>query len=88
MDKNCQALLSSLDNELSRKCDELQKSKQERALKNCFILIAVLLIIVPATLVFFGVSFFTFVIPALIFLSLGAFLLSPILFVRKGAVLQ
>jgi fatty acid desaturase len=84
MDKNCQRMLANLDNELTRKCYELKKAKQERTLRNCFIWLAALLVVIPVSLVFFGVSFSAFVIPALIFLCAGVTLLSPILFIRKG----
>lgn len=88
MDKSCQLMLMCLDDELTRKCYELQSVKQERTLKRCFALLSTLFVIVPVLLVFYGVSFIAFVLPALIFLCVGAFLLSPVLFIRKGAVLQ
>ncbi|MDP4121263.1 MAG: hypothetical protein Q8876_09480 [Bacillota bacterium] len=88
MNENASKMLELLDNEIELKCYEIKKARQERSLGRCFSLLSVLFVIIPVLLVFFGISFVTMVIPALIFLVAGTFLLSPIILQNKIGGLQ
>ena len=83
MDNNCKALLDALDDELTQKCFELQRQKQEQRMKKWFIALSAMLIIIPVLLVIFDIPFFTYALPILIFLIVGAAIISPFLLAKS-----
>ncbi len=76
-------LLQVLEPAIEEKCAEIRQKKRESFMTKIFISVAVLMLTVPATLVFFGVSVFAILMPILF---VGAVFLaaSPIL-MGKGA---
>ncbi|MBE6081159.1 hypothetical protein [Sporanaerobacter sp. PP17-6a] len=84
MDKNINKLLCVLDNEIDRKCFEIKQRKRNKILQSVFIITCVLFIIVPMMFVFFGISLWTFCVPAILFFTICFCLLSPIVFSNKS----
>ncbi len=76
-------LIRVLEPEINKKCAEIRRKKSERLLTGVFISVAALLLVVPAMLVFFGISFFAIIVPS-VFVSAVLLAASPIL-MSKGA---
>ena len=75
-------LIRALTPEIEAKCAEIRQRKSERLLTRIFIAAAVLMLIVPALLIFRGISLFTVFIP-IIFIGAVFLAASPIL-MSKG----
>lgn len=78
-----EVLIRVLEPEINKKCAEIRRKKSERLLTGVFISVAALLLVVPAMLVFFGISFFAIIVPS-VFVSAVLLVASPIL-MSKGA---
>lgn len=78
-----EVLIRVLEPEINKKCAEIRRKKSERLLTGVFISVAALLLVVPAMLVFFGISFFAIIVPS-VFVSAVLLAASPIL-MSKGA---
>lgn len=76
-------LIRSLEPEIDMKCAELRKKKSERVLTRVFIAVAVLMLIIPALLIFFGISPLMIFIP-IVFVGVVFLTASPVL-MSKGA---
>ena len=76
-------LIQTLEPEIEAKCAEIRQKKSEGLLTKAFLAAAVLMLTVPAALVFFGVSLLAVFIP-IIFVGLVFLAASPVL-ISKGA---
>ena len=83
---NVEILLVTLEPEINKKCMELRQKKHEKAMAAVFLLLAGVMLVVPAFLVFVGVKLITIFIP-IIFTAVCLLALSPLL-ISKGAVLN
>jgi len=79
MDKKLEAMLESLDIDIERKCFELQQKRHDVAMKRVFMVCCMLFIIVPATLVLFGLSIITSITWTTIFILVCAAVLLPVI---------
>lgn len=77
-------MLENLAPDIERKCEELQAVRKERLQTRVFALLCAMVMIVPALLVFAGVSL-TVLIAPLAFMSLSVILLLPVLLSGKTA---
>ena len=77
-------MLENLAPDIERKCEELQAVRKERLQTRAFALLCAMVMIVPALLVFAGVSL-TVLIAPLAFMSLSVILLLPVLLSGKTA---
>lgn len=75
-------LIRSLEPEIDMKCAQIKQKKSERLLTRIFIALAVILLLLPATLIFFGVGLFTIFIP-IVFVS-AVFLITLPALASKG----
>lgn len=76
-------LIRALEPEIDMKCAEIKQKKREGLLTGVFISVAVLMLIIPVTLIFFGVSLFTIFIP--IVFAGTVFLMATPMILNKGA---
>ena len=76
-------MLENLAPDIERKCEELQAVRKERLQTRVFALLCAMVMIVPALLVFAGVSL-TVLIAPLVFMSLSVILLLPVLLSGKA----
>lgn len=76
-------LLRVLEPEIDMKCAELKQKKSEKLLTSVFISLAALLLVIPAVLVFFGISMLSILLPIVIFGAVFAAMLSILM--NKGA---
>ena len=76
------ALIKSLEPEIDLKCAEIRQKKNERFLTKLFIIISAMFLVIPAVLVFFGISLIAIFAPVL-FVS-AVFLAAMPILVRKG----
>ena len=79
MNNNLDIMLSSLDDEIEKKCFEQKQKNTEKALKHVFMLACAAFILIPFLLVFAGVNLFTLFLPALLFIAISFGALSPLL---------
>ncbi len=78
-------MIKILEPEIERKCTEIRRKRHERLAACMFVAIALLLLIVPALLVYFGLGILLLLVPAAA--AAAAFLiLSPVLF--RGGLLH
>lgn len=82
MAPNVECMLQNLTPEIERKCKELQEVRKERLQSRVFALLCVMVAVIPALLVFAGVSLAGLIAP-LIFMSLSVILLLPVLLSGK-----
>ncbi len=75
-------LIQALEPEIDAKCAEIKQKKSERLLTRVFIAVAVLMLTVPAMLIFFGISLITVFVP-IVFVGAVFLAASPIL-MSKG----
>lgn len=61
--EKAEILIRVLEPEIDAKCAEIRQKKSERLLTKVFIAAAAIMLIIPALLIFFGVSLFTVFIP-------------------------
>lgn len=83
MNDNAELMLSKLDGELNRKCTELRQKKKQAAQQRLFLAACIALLVIPVTLVFFGVNLLTVCAPVVIFLAVGLLLMSPALLTKQ-----
>ena len=76
-------MLENLAPDIERKCEELQAVRKERLQTRVFALLCAMVMIVPALLVFAGVSL-TILLAPLLFMSLSVILLLPVLLSGKA----
>lgn len=76
-------LIQTLEPEIDAKCAEIKQKKSEKLLTKVFVAAAVLMLIVPVVLIFFGISVFTVFIP-IVFVGAVFLTASPVL-MRRGA---
>lgn len=84
MASNVDRMLDNLAPDIDRKCKELQTARKERLQSRIFALLCVMAAVIPALLVFAGVTLTVLVAP-LLFMSLSIILLLPVLLSGKTA---
>lgn len=84
MKSNVDQMLCNLSPAIEQKCEELQKARKERLQTRIFVVLCVMVVSLPALLVFAGISL-TLLIAPLLFMSLSVILLLPILLSGKAA---
>lgn len=78
MNDNVDRMLDALTPAIEQKCQELQAARKERLQARLFVLLCAAAVLLPALLVFAGVSL-TLLIAPLAFMSLSVLLLLPVL---------
>lgn len=71
-------MMKQLTPAIEEKCEELRRARRERLQARAFVLLCAMVILIPALLVFAGVSL-TVLIAPLVFMSLSVLLLLPVL---------
>jgi uncharacterized RDD family membrane protein YckC len=84
MNSNVDRMINNLTPAIEQKCEELQTERKERLGSRIFVLLCAMVVLIPALLVFAGVSL-TILIAPLAFMSLSVLLLLPILLSGKTA---
>lgn len=84
MASNVDRMLDNLAPDIDRKCKELQTARKERLQTRIFALLCVMVAVIPALLVFAGVTLTVLVAP-LLFMALSIILLLPVLLSGKTA---
>lgn len=82
MTSNVDRMLDNLAPDIEKKCKELQAMRRERLQSRMFVLLCAMVAVIPALLVFAGVSL-TVLIAPLAFMSLSVILLLPVLLSGK-----
>lgn len=77
-------LLTGLSPTIEQKCTELKAARRERIHARLFVLLCVMIAIIPALLIFAGISL-TVLIAPLLFMSLSVIFLLPVLLSGKTA---
>ena len=83
MNSNVDRMISNLTPAIEQKCAELQTARKERLQSRLFILLCAMVVLIPALLVFAGVSL-TVLIAPLAFMALSVLLLLPVLLSGKA----
>ena len=83
MNSNVDCMLNNLTPAIEQKCEELQTARKERLQSRLFVLLCAMVVIIPALLVFAGVSL-TILIAPLAFMALCVLLLLPVLLSGKA----
>ncbi len=78
MKQNADKVIRNLTPEIDKKCDELKAIRKEKLQSRLFVILCVIIIFVPAQLVFFGVSLAVLTAPIL-FAGLCVVMLLPIM---------
>lgn len=78
MNSNVDRMISNLTPAIEQKCAELQTARKERLQSRLFVLLCAMVVLIPALLVFAGVSL-TVLIAPLAFMALSVLLLLPVL---------
>ncbi len=76
-------MISNLTPAIEQKCAELQTARKERLQSRLFVLLCAMVVLIPALLVFAGVSL-TVLIAPLAFMALSVLLLLPVLLSGKA----
>ena len=76
-------MISNLTPAIEEKCEELQTARKERLQSRLFVLLCAMVVLIPALLVFAGVSL-TVLIAPLAFMALSVLLLLPVLLSGKA----
>lgn len=84
MNSNIDRMLDNLASDIDQKCAEIKAMRKERLQSRIFALLCAMVAVVPALLVFAGMSL-TVLIAPLIFMSLSVILLLPVLLSGKTA---
>lgn len=84
MKSNVDRMIDNLTPAIEQKCEELQTARKERLQTRLFVVLCAVVVLIPALLVFAGVSL-TLLITPLIFMSLSVILLLPVLLSGKAA---
>lgn len=82
MKSNVDRMIDHLTPTINQKCRELKATQKERMLSRVFVLLCAMVILVPALLIFAGISLTMLIVP-LVFMSLSILLLLPILLSGK-----
>lgn len=83
MNSNVDRMISNLTPAIEQKCAELQTARKERLQSRLFVLLCAIVVLIPALLVFAGVSL-TVLIAPLAFMALSVLLLLPVLLSGKA----
>lgn len=83
MNSNVDRMINNLTPAIEQKCEELQTARKERLQSRLFVLLCAMAVMVPALLVFAGVSL-TILIAPLAFMALSVLLLLPVLLSGKA----
>lgn len=83
MKSNVDRMISNLTPAIEQKCAELQTARKERLQSRLFVLLCAMVVLIPALLVFAGVSL-TVLIAPLAFMALSVLLLLPVLLSGKA----
>ena len=83
MKSNVDRMISNLTPAIEQKCAELQTARKERLQSRLFVLLCAMVVLIPALLVFAGVSL-TVLIAPLAFIALSVLLLLPVLLSGKA----
>ena len=83
MNSNVDRMISNLTPAIEQKCAELQTARKERLQSRLFVLLCAMVVLIPALLVFAGVSL-TVLIAPLAFMALSALLLPVLLSGKAG----
>lgn len=84
MTSDVDRMLESLTPAIEQKCRQLQTARKERLQSRVFALLCAMVAVIPALLVFAGVSLAALLVP-LAFASLSVILLLPVLLPGKAA---
>ena len=84
MTSNVDRMLVNLAPDIDQKCEEIKAARKERLQSRAFVLLCIMVAVIPALLVFAGVSL-TVLIAPLVFMSLSVILLLPVLLSGKAA---
>ncbi len=82
MNSNMDRMINNLAPVIEQKCEELQAARKERLQSRLFVLLCAMIVLIPALLVFAGVSL-TVLIAPLAFMALSVLLLLPVLLSGK-----
>ena len=83
MDTNVDRMISDLTPAIEQKCEELRTARKESLRSRLFVLLCAMVVLIPALLVFIGVSLAVLVAP-LAFMALSVLLLLPVLLSGKA----
>ena len=83
MNSNVDHMINNLTPAIEQKCEELQTARKERLQSRLFVLLCAMVVLIPALLVFAGVSL-TILIAPLAFMALSVLLLLPVLLSGKA----
>lgn len=83
MNSNVDRMISNLTPAIEQKCAELQTARKERLQSRLFVMLCAMVVLIPALLVFAGVSL-TVLIAPLAFMALSVLLLLPVLLSGKA----
>ena len=83
MNSNVDRMISNLTPAIEQKCAELQTARKERLQSRLFVLLCAMVVLIPALLVFAGVSLTALIAP-LAFMALSVLLLLPVLLSGKA----
>ena len=84
MKSNVDNMIEHLAPAIDQKCEELRLARKERLQTRVFALLCAMVVVIPALLVFAGVSLTALIAP-LVFMSLSVILLLPVLLSGKAA---
>ncbi len=84
MKSNVDRMIGDLTPAIEQKCEELQTARKEQLQSRIFVLLCAMVVLIPALLVFAGVSL-TMLIAPMAFMSLSIILLLPVLLSGKTA---
>lgn len=83
MNANVDRMIHNLTPAIEQKCEELHTARKERLQSRLFVLLCAMVVLIPALLVFAGVSL-TILIAPLVFMALSVLLLLPVLLSGKA----
>lgn len=84
MKSNVDRMIKDLEPAIEQKCEELRTARKERLQARVFVLMCAMVVLIPALLVFAGVSL-TMLIAPLAFMALSVLFLLPVLLSGKTA---
>ena len=84
MTSNVDRMLVNLAPDIDQKCEEIKAARKDRLQSRAFALLCIMVAVIPALLVFAGISL-TVLIAPLVFMSLSVILLLPVLLSGKAA---
>ena len=82
MSSNVEGMIDRLTPAIEQKCEELRAARKQRVQSRIFVLLCAMVVLVPALLVFAGVSLTVLIAPR-VFMSLSVVLLLPVLLSGK-----